>query len=350
MNVNRSVTDIIYTRMDSTKLKPISNVVGKCSVKERKDYLTEACRKEYGRAPLNATQLTLSQLSQISTHLLVDDKHKTVFCYVGKAGATTYKSLFVQYSDIYKQQYGDTEFGEHFVPDSVHHPEVFERFGLRSFSSLETPDEKRHVLNTYFKVFAARNPLSRIHSMYKNKLVDRAKQMRPGRCFRYNKYLGMDIIKEMRPHSDINNITCAVDVTFKEFATYYANNTRLQSDNHLIPVSKQCHPCLIQYDYFFKLETGDSDQRFLVEKVFGETGRNESRDIIHYNAGDHNSEDRWRNNNFQYHIADYDDLSDDVMNRLDVIYRTDLDLFGYKKTNKSSVDCSIQRADGTTCC
>ena len=339
-------SESMYAHMELA-FPEINSSVSKCSVKQRRDHLKRACLNEYGTTGFSVKQLSSKQLQDISKHILVDDEHKVMFCYVGKAGSTTYKSIFMQHSNKYKNQFGTREFGEIFRSEIAHSIDLQEKFGLRSMQYLKD-SEKRIVLDNYYKVFATRNPFSRIHSMYQNKLIDTVKKKKMGKCFRYNKHLGMKIIEETRPKSEIENITCAVDVSFLEFATYYANHPEIKTDNHLIPVTDQCHTCFIDYDYYFKLKTGDSDHCFLVKELFKETGT--PNDLVHLNAHDMNSEDIWRNNDFKQHIAAYDGISEDVLEHLRDIYRMDFILFGYNVTEKSTIECQIQLEDGSLCC
>ena len=142
-------------------------------------------------------------------------------------------------------------------------------FGLWLFPELNE-DEKREVLDRYSKVLVVRHPLARIYSIYKNK-VALSEPSKNCKCYPYQQYLAPKIAKAIRSGgATMNYPNCTVSVTFEEFAGYYAENPEMQKDRHLIPIAEQCDPCAIDYDYFLRLETGDTDQDFFLETLLQE--------------------------------------------------------------------------------
>ena len=52
--------------------------------------------------------LSNSQLNKVfKENMLVDDAHHVMFCYVAKAGSTSYKSILIEQNALYKATYGN---------------------------------------------------------------------------------------------------------------------------------------------------------------------------------------------------------------------------------------------------
>ena len=319
----------------------------KCSYQERKTHVTNVCQRDYGTTGLTTTELTKQLTNRVSKHLLVDDKHKIIYCHCGKVGSTTYKSLFAQYSKAYLKQYGNVAYGKLFRTATIH--KALPKFGLRWIARIEEED-RREALDSYTKVLTVRHPLARLYSFYKNKLESGGRSMKGEKCKPYQRFMGPKITKAMRPQARMNNLTCATDVSFAEFASYYAENPEIQRDRHLIPISAQCDPCSMDYDYILRLETGDSDQNFFLESLLREQTFEENDGAVHANAKSNHSESGWRNNNFIATMKQYKPINTDVLSKLTTIYERDFRIFGYSIKNKSTMGCKITLPNGTTCC
>ena len=112
---------------------------------------------------------------------------------------------------------------------------------------------------------------------------------------------------------------------FAEFVRYFSSNKELLRDAHLRPVSDRCLPCLIPYDFVFKLETADVDQRFLVTSLFNDSYQSS----LIKNGRTNATLKQAQNRNFTQHLHQYNLIERDVITSLQRFYKLDFSLFGY---------------------
>ena len=172
-----------------------SSLIQMCSVQQRANYLRAAREQAYG-ASVIAKSLSDSQLSQLfKENVLVDDKHEVMFCYVAKAGSTSYKSILIELSELYQKTYGNTSvMSQVTAVRDIHDESFMKKYGIRRMSRYSN-EEKRKILANYFKVMAVRHPLDRLYSMYVNKLRQEPAKHAPD----YQRTFGKPIALEMRP-------------------------------------------------------------------------------------------------------------------------------------------------------
>ena len=110
-------------------------VVTKCSPDQRRDFVRRQCQLlnyyspdsiEYTRKSI--FEMTPLERKQYTGNLLVDDKHKLLFCSNAKVGATTYKYLLLAHAD------GMTKNAETGKPDvnmgAIHGDNYLEKYNL----------------------------------------------------------------------------------------------------------------------------------------------------------------------------------------------------------------------------
>ena len=95
--------------------------------------------------------------------------------------------------------------------------------------------------------------------------------VKPPDCQNYQKGLGVQILKHVRGENNMTNEEkqCAHSVTFQEFLNYFTSKDGawLLEDPHWNKYYKKCYPCMLDYDFHLRLETGESDQEFFVETL-----------------------------------------------------------------------------------
>lgn len=218
---------------------------------ERKQAVREACR---GRDREYLLEHLLDS-PRLLDHLLVDDGHRAIYCYVPKVSCTTWKLLWGKLtgkqtpSDAYKIHYQTME--------------------MSLLGQKLSREELRRKIQTYTKFLVVRHPLERLLSAFRNKLEGNG---RPARVFK--RVYGAKIIREYRrgPETSRENTTSVEelekesakttgeDVRFSEFVSFLLDKEDLAIVNeHWRPYESLCHPCALSYDVIAKYESLEED-------------------------------------------------------------------------------------------
>ena len=218
---------------------------------------------------------------RIPATLVVDEKHKLMFCYIAKVACSSWKWLLIALQ------------GKYDINKPVGwlvHTAKFQRengiIPLQSYSS----EEIKYRLKHYKKVIAVRNPVSRVVSAYNNKFIPQVGEQGGFVCHMCRSG-GVKIIKEtryknttlppeyehIRPYTfdsdhknytweDVEKANFGPLVTLDEFLQWI---TSKQSRNrHWMPFYQMCNPCAINYDYIVKMETMKENSDFLMPLLF----------------------------------------------------------------------------------
>lgn len=195
----------------------------------------------------------ITQYREIYDHLLVDQKHRLLYCYVPKVACTNWKRVFMiliglaNTTDPLK------------IPASVaHQKDIITRLSNYSLTEIN------NILQTFTKFLFVRHPFERLLSAYRNKLEQHHQSSKY-----FQSRFGRHIVKHYRQNASNESLTRGDDVTFKEFATYLIGQEGVLNE-HWRPIYDLCHPCSINYDIIGKYETLDQDSEFILTQV-GET-------------------------------------------------------------------------------
>ncbi|XP_012729357.2 carbohydrate sulfotransferase 12 isoform X1 [Fundulus heteroclitus] len=202
-------------------------------------------------------------------HLIVDDTHQIIYCYVPKVACTNWKRIMVVLSQslispVTGKPYTDPQS----VPaDLVHNSSLHLTFAKfwRHYGSLS-----RHLmalkLQHYTKFLFVRDPFVRLISAFRNKLG------RPNEDF-YRQF-GSVMLRRYGNASGSVAETAAeafaagIKPTFRQFVTYLLDpETERESifNEHWRQVYRLCHPCQVKYDFIGRLETLESDSEQLLK-------------------------------------------------------------------------------------
>ncbi|XP_026857538.2 carbohydrate sulfotransferase 11 [Electrophorus electricus] len=208
----------------------------------RRELLEAACRSHTRKRRV----LTPEDLR----HLVVDDEHSLLYCYVPKVACTNWKRVMMVLT-------GD---GRYHDPMAIPANEAHVAGRLRSLADYPPPEINRR-LRSYLKFIFVREPFERLVSAYRNKFTRSYNTA-------FHKRYGTRIIRRHRADPQPEALERGNDVAFEEFV-YYLVDPRTQREEpfneHWERVHSLCHPCLIHYDVVGKYETLAQDAHYVLK-------------------------------------------------------------------------------------
>ncbi|XP_033941054.1 carbohydrate sulfotransferase 12-like [Pseudochaenichthys georgianus] len=259
-------------------------------------------------------------------HLIVDDTHQIIYCYVPKVACTNWKRVMVVLSQSLispssGKPYTDPEA---VPPDLVHNSSIHLTFAKfwRHYGSLS-----RHLmalkLQHYTKFLFVRDPFVRLISAFRNKFgkpnEDFYKQFGSVMLRRYANVSGS------LPETAAEAFAAGIKPTFQQFITYLLDpETERESifNEHWRQVYRLCHPCQVKYDFIGRLESLETDAEHLLKLL-------EVDHLLHFPSGSRNrTAASWERDWFaQIPIA--------MRRELYKLYEPDFELFGYPKPDST---------------
>ncbi|XP_027738470.1 carbohydrate sulfotransferase 13 isoform X1 [Empidonax traillii] len=189
-------------------------------------------------------------------HLVVDDTHGLLYCYVPKVACTNWKRVMMVLTGQGKYQ----------DPLEIPAHEAHVPSNLRTLSEYSVP-EINYRLRSYLKFVFVREPFERLVSAYRNKFTLSYNQA-------FHKRYGTKIIRRHRQEPSDKALERGDDVRFEEFV-YYLLDPRTQQEGpfneHWERVHSLCHPCIIQYDVVGKYETLAEDANYILQLIGADT-------------------------------------------------------------------------------
>ena len=270
--------------------------------------------------------------------MLVDEKHRIIFCYIAKVGCTSWKWLLIALQGWYNISHPEI------LGTTVHLEGVQLKHGLKPLKSYKS-DEIEYRLQHYHKIMAVRHPVGRIVSAYNDKFVPQMDPMNKGgkpMCKLCGKY-GPAIIRQIR-HGDSTTFSSlspeeqnvdgasttaqpgkekmedAFDnlgprVTLGEFIQYITTKTG-GSNRHWRPFYDMCNPCGVDYDYIVKIETLAADTHVLLPLIFNSTA-----EFPHTN---------WADKKILDNGATISDIPENTRGQINKRFGPDMKLFDYE--------------------
>lgn len=205
---------------------------------KRRATIQGACGGKY--KPLS--ELNAEQQRTLFKHLIVDDTHKIIYCYVPKAACANWKKViqvmqgrYPSFKSIRKTNHTALDFINKYKPDQI-----------------------AYRLQHYFKFTFVRHPLSRLVSAFRNKLHEE-------KLVDMQRRYGIPIIKKYRKNFDPN--TKGDDVKFEEFVHYLVDVPTVQMNEHWRPFVELCQPCHVSYDFLGVFENLTYEANAVLEHV-----------------------------------------------------------------------------------
>ncbi|XP_030632955.1 carbohydrate sulfotransferase 11-like isoform X2 [Chanos chanos] len=210
----------------------------------RRALLEEACR--------SYTRKRRVLIPEDLKHLIVDDRHGLLYCYVPKVACTNWKRVLM----VLTGQAG----GQHRDPLQIPANEAHIPGNLRTLSEYSTAEINQR-LRTYLKFLFVREPFERLVSAYRNKFTRSYNTA-------FHKRYGTKIIRRHRPEPRPEALERGDDVSFAEFVYYLVDPSTQREEpfnEHWERVHSLCHPCLIHYDVIGKYETLEEDSSYVLK-------------------------------------------------------------------------------------
>ncbi|KAJ8373647.1 hypothetical protein SKAU_G00042270 [Synaphobranchus kaupii] len=210
----------------------------------RRDQVMETCRA-YGSSGRKRRVLTPADLK----HLVVDDEHELLYCYVPKVACTNWKRVMMVLTG--RGKYGD--------PMEIPSSEAHVPANLKTLNQYSVP-EINHRLKSFLKFLFVREPFERLVSAYRNKFTLKYNAS-------FHKRFGTRIVRRYRRNATQEALQGGADVRFQEFAEYLVDPATLREgplNEHWETVYSLCHPCHIRYDLVGKYETLEDDSNYVL--------------------------------------------------------------------------------------
>lgn len=203
-------------------------------------------------------------------HLIVDDRHGVIYCFIPKVACTNWKRIMIVLSQNLKAPDGAPYLDPLDIPSALSHNATvhltFNKF-WRLFGHFSRP-LMHHKLKNYTKFLFVRDPFVRLISAFRNKFA------LPNEDF-YTHY-GSTMLQRYAnisqpPASAQEAFSAGIRLSFTHFIKYLLDpQTEKEKpfNEHWQQMHRLCHPCQIDYDFVGKLETLHEDTEHLL-KILG---------------------------------------------------------------------------------
>ena len=249
---------------------------------------------------------------QQTKNLFVLEKYKIVYCPIHKAGSTTFTHILLMLIGKADPRRGFKGGVYHAGRDYI--PKI------KQF----TPARREEILRDYFKVMIVRDPLERLLSAYKDKMLDISHRDVWIQRLLKDVY-GKPIPKSRLPQVIRNSYRKpppkkgeSWSITFLQFLEYILllKPNIKAFDSHWRPYNVLCTPCDVNYDFIGETNTLSKDIPYILEKIKvtrlpkSIPGRYAGNRTTHY----------------------FSDIPRDIINDLWNLYKEDYQMFGYNFT------------------
>ncbi|KPP58914.1 Carbohydrate sulfotransferase D4ST1-like [Scleropages formosus] len=190
--------------------------------------------------PHSVWSLSPLQRKTLLQHILVNDRHRFLYCYVPKVACSNWKRVLKVLSGALQS-----------VDVNV---KMDHKSDLVFLADLE-PEQIQHRLQHYFKFLFVREPMERLLSAYRNKF---------GEIEAYQRRYGVEIVKRYR--KNVGRVA-GDDVTFTEFVRYLVDEDTEHMNEHWMPVYNLCQPCVVSYDFVGSYEHLQRDATYVLRHI-----------------------------------------------------------------------------------
>ena len=222
--------------------------------------IAKYCRKYHMDDMLYTLPENETERNLLNRHLIFDDKRRSLFCFVEKIGCTDMKRLMFVTVGV--------------LPLKTIHDEWVDlkylEKGLKraSFINKTLTDESRLLrIQNYFKFMIVRNPLERLVSGYRNKVMPPLTDL----SLKFPNYIKRNILERYRPVDFQRWLDAGghfnITITFPEFVQYFIEMKKKNLNPHFKPMIHTCHPCRVQYDFYGNFKRYGQDAKLVIRKL-----------------------------------------------------------------------------------
>ncbi|XP_068598689.1 carbohydrate sulfotransferase 11 [Brachionichthys hirsutus] len=209
----------------------------------RREVLEEACQ--------SYTRKRRLLIPEDLKHIIVDDQHGLLYCYVPKVACTNWKRVLMVLTGVAGSLRHPLEIpaNEAHVPGKLHN--------LSEYSASQINQR----LRSYLKFVFVREPFERLVSAYRNKFTRSYNTA-------FHKRYGTKIVRRHRLDPQPDALERGNDVSFEEFVYYLVDPATQREEpfnEHWEQVHSLCHPCLIHYNVVGKYETLEQDSSYVLQ-------------------------------------------------------------------------------------
>ncbi|KAK2150621.1 hypothetical protein LSH36_398g02029 [Paralvinella palmiformis] len=315
----------LFPEADSDRRTPLRRrrQIASCTMDERSEHIKGYCNTtDTGDEP------TTENGSGRYGTLLVDEKHKVIFCDV-------HDSISLLWASFIAKTTGNANLQR----PPVRNRNYMTKIGLNYLDSYSGADREA-VLRESFKFLVVRHPMERMALVWKAKFVDNS----PDDLWR--KKLAKRILDSLRSESgkEARLEDDDVTVSFDQFLRF-AFVERNLNDPIWLSYLKVCHPCEIRYDAILHAESMASELGVVLRR-YDDVPRRRYR--LNYKPTEHLLVDVAAGS---YHLSVYDNVTSEAVEALLKKYKHDMKMFGYTWNGKKKTTvCGIIANNGRICC
>ncbi|CAG5122772.1 unnamed protein product [Candidula unifasciata] len=211
--------------------------------------LRHLCQQQHPHKTLHE-HIPKTKLSSI----LVEEKHKLLFCQIPGVAINEWRKIILILSGIVNA----TSTG------AISGGDVYGKYAKNSKRLSDYGDKERsEMLKSYYKVIFVRDPLERLVIAYRTKLLSKGSKY-------FHRAFGSPIIKKYRQNATDFDIKQGTNVLFPEFVKFIIDNEHegaIALNEHWEQYYKQCHPCLVDYDFVGTFEDVEKDIKLVLDKL-----------------------------------------------------------------------------------
>ncbi|CAB4002915.1 carbohydrate sulfotransferase 14 [Paramuricea clavata] len=280
--------------------------------KKRKESVNKVCQKinviNVLEPPTNRRdRKSALQRFNLFHHLIVNEEHKVLYCFMPKVGCSNMKRIFVVMEGLYPSV---EKVNIHIMNQEI----------VRLDNKKFTTEQQKYMLKNFYKFMIVRDPFERLVSAYRNKWQNK-------RNIELHAHLGKTIIEKYR-YNNTRTVETGNDMSFTEYARYLIDSPPWEVNEHWMQYEELCRPCNVKYDFIGSIDTLSRDVTHAMRQIHV----NETKHHLVHMRGTPLTKSKQTTADF------LKELPRKYFDQLMAIYKTDHELFGYPLPKYETLD------------